>query len=93
MGFGAGDYELRMYFIIPIVAGIVGWVTNVLALKMTFYPTEYVGIDLYRIKNQPWGFFGIQVRMRKEQENDIIYVFSLHITFEITVDNLNLTWL
>lgn len=29
---------------IPVISAIVGWGTNVLALKMTFYPLEFVGI-------------------------------------------------
>jgi len=29
--------------LMPFVAGVIGWGTNVLALKMTFYPLEFVG--------------------------------------------------
>ncbi len=36
--------ELLMYISIPITSAIVGWGTNVLALKMTFYPLEFIGI-------------------------------------------------
>jgi len=32
--------------IIPIVAALVGWITNVIAIKMTFYPIEFVGKPL-----------------------------------------------
>ncbi|MGB0839074.1 MAG: DUF445 domain-containing protein [Chitinophagales bacterium] len=32
------------YLIIPLVSGLVGWGTNVLALRMTFYPTEFWGL-------------------------------------------------
>jgi uncharacterized membrane protein YheB (UPF0754 family) len=35
---------LLPYAAIPIVSGIVGWGTNWLAIKMTFYPIEFVGI-------------------------------------------------
>ena len=41
-------------------AGFVGYLTNVLALEMTFRPIEFFGIELFRIKGQPWGFFGWQ---------------------------------
>ena len=34
--------------------------TNWVALKMTFYPIEYTGINLYRFKGQPLGLFGWQ---------------------------------
>lgn len=35
------------YLIIPFVSAVVGWGTNVLALKMTFYPLEFIGIPPY----------------------------------------------
>lgn len=31
------------YFLIPFIAAAAGWGTNWLAIKMTFYPLEYVG--------------------------------------------------
>lgn len=38
-------YGVYLQFLsIPIISGIVGWGTNVLALKMTFYPLEFWGI-------------------------------------------------
>ena len=40
------------YLTIPLVSALVGWITNVLALKMTFYPIKYVGI-------RPFGWQGI----------------------------------
>ena len=36
-----------IYGIIPFVSALVGWVTNVLALRMTFYPLEFKGIPPY----------------------------------------------
>jgi hypothetical protein len=44
----------------PYSAGLIGYITNVLALEMTFKPIEYVGLNIFRIKNQPWGLFGWQ---------------------------------
>ena len=32
---------IGMYVMIPFVCGLVGYATNVLALKMTFYPLEF----------------------------------------------------
>lgn len=48
------DFLLKYYpyLIIPFISGFVGWFTNVLALKMTFYPLEYIGI-------RPFGWQGI----------------------------------
>lgn len=35
------------YILIPIINAVVGWGTNWLALKMTFYPIEFTGIPPY----------------------------------------------
>jgi uncharacterized membrane protein YheB (UPF0754 family) len=40
------------YLSIPVVSALVGWITNVIALKMTFYPIKYFGI-------RPFGWQGI----------------------------------
>ncbi len=39
--------ELLPYLSIPITAALVGWATNILALKMTFSPIEFLGIPPY----------------------------------------------
>ena len=44
--------EIFLYLSIPLTSAIVGWGTNVLALKMTFYPIEFIGI-------KPFGWQGI----------------------------------
>ena len=36
--------DLLLYLSIPLTSSIVGWGTNVLAIKMTFYPLEFKGI-------------------------------------------------
>ncbi len=41
---------------IPFVSGIVGWGTNFLAIKMTFYPLEFKGLKLGPV---PLGWQGI----------------------------------
>jgi uncharacterized membrane protein YheB (UPF0754 family) len=38
------DPDLWRYASIPVVAGVVGWVTNWVAIQMTFYPVRFVGI-------------------------------------------------
>jgi len=40
------------YFTIPFVSAFVGWITNLIAIKMTFYPLKYWGI-------RPFGWQGI----------------------------------
>ncbi len=32
------------YAIIPVLSALVGWGTNILALRMTFYPLDFIGI-------------------------------------------------
>jgi len=53
-------YAWWEYFLIPWIAGFVGYITNVVALWLTFYPLEYRGIELFRLKNEPWGILGWQ---------------------------------
>jgi uncharacterized membrane protein YheB (UPF0754 family) len=43
--------------IIPGSAAVIGWGTNVLALKMTFYPVNFIGIGVKGLK--PIGWAGI----------------------------------
>lgn len=35
--------EFWQYLSIPVIAALIGWTTNWLAIKMTFYPLEFVG--------------------------------------------------
>ncbi len=39
--------ENWIYGLIPIISGLIGWTTNILALRMTFYPLEFIGIPPY----------------------------------------------
>ena len=36
--------NLWLYLSMPITSGVVGFVTNVIALKMMFHPIEFVGV-------------------------------------------------
>ncbi|EDY86937.1 conserved hypothetical protein [gamma proteobacterium HTCC5015] len=36
--------EILQYLSIPVVAALVGWVTNWMAVKLMFYPLEFIGI-------------------------------------------------
>ena len=44
-----GDMTLR-YLSIPIVASLIGYGTNVLAIQMTFLPLEYFGAPFWPAK-------------------------------------------
>ena len=56
---GSGTH-FALYIIIPFVSAIVGYVTNVVALKMTFYPLEFTPAPLKfaQPKGQPFGLLG-----------------------------------
>ncbi len=77
------DFQIEWLFIIPLVAGFIGWVTNWLAIKMIFYPKNYMGFKLGRfhigwqgiIHRKAEGFakaVGKQVTDNVLQTHDII---------------------
>jgi hypothetical protein len=68
------------YFLIPWIAGFIGYFTNVLALQMTFYPIEFWGWELFRIKEQPWGLFGWQGIIPSKAEKMASISFELFTT-------------
>ncbi len=39
--------DILRFLSIPLLSALVGWATNVLALKMTFYPLEFLGLRPY----------------------------------------------
>ena len=39
--------ELIGILFMPVTYGFIGWLTNVVALKMMFYPLKFVGIPPY----------------------------------------------
>lgn len=48
------------FFSIPLVAGLVGYITNWVGVKMLFYPTRWLGIPIVRVPGQPLGLLGWQ---------------------------------
>ena len=57
---GLPEVHWATYLSIPFVAGVVGWGTNWVAIKMTFFPVEFIGWDLWRPEGEPIGLFGWQ---------------------------------
>ncbi|CBJ26925.1 conserved unknown protein [Ectocarpus siliculosus] len=56
-----GDSDPWWVFVtMPFISGAVGYVTNILALKMTFYPVEFWGIKIWQPEDQPLGCIGWQ---------------------------------
>ena len=45
--------ETSAYILIPLISAVIGYVTNVIAIKMTFYPLDFKGIRPF------WGWQGI----------------------------------
>jgi len=43
--------------LIPFISAFIGWGTNVLALKMTFYPLEFIGFSIKGFKPLGWEGF------------------------------------
>ena len=70
-------YEWWEYFLIPWIAAFVGYITNVIALQMTFYPIEYYGYNFYRYKDEPWGLFGWQGIIPSKAEKMATISFEL----------------
>ena len=55
--------EKWKYLLIPVIAGVIGYITNVAALILTFYPVEFTGININRFmcgQGQPIGCLGWQ---------------------------------
>ncbi|MFB6347736.1 MAG: DUF445 domain-containing protein [bacterium] len=52
--------EAWLYLAIPITTGLIGWITNIVALKMTFRPLEFWGYPPYL------GWQGILPRKAKK---------------------------
>ena len=72
--------EWWKYFLIPWIAAVVGWGTNVIALEMTFRPMEFWGCELWRIRDEPWGLFGWQGIIPTKAEKMATVCFELFTT-------------
>ncbi len=80
MNYCASLLALATSTIILPSAGVIGYVTNVLALEMTFKPIEFFGPEIFRIKNQPWGLFGWQGIIPTKAEKMASVCFELMTT-------------
>ena len=48
------DVPLWMCFIIPLISAAVGYATNVIALRMSFYPIEFTGVKVSWFGREEW---------------------------------------
>ena len=47
------EYAWYLLALIPIISSTIGYVTNVVAVKMMFWPVEFVGL------RRPFGWQGV----------------------------------
>lgn len=59
----------KAFLLIPIISASVGWGTNWMALKMTFYPIEFIGI-------RPFGWQGIIPSKAKKMAEKSVELFT-----------------
>ena len=77
MGNFHAKYAWWEYFLIPWIAAFVGYITNVFALEMTFWPLKFFGCEFYRYKDEPWGLFGWQGIIPSKAEKMATISFEL----------------
>lgn len=59
--------DLEKYISIPLIAAAIGWGTNWLAIKLTFWPSEFIGIK------EPWlGWQGIIPKKVEKMSNIVV---------------------
>eukprot|EP01025_Chloroclados_australasicus_P012450 TRINITY_DN15732_c0_g1_i1.p2 TRINITY_DN15732_c0_g1~~TRINITY_DN15732_c0_g1_i1.p2 ORF type:complete len:370 (-),score=14.09 TRINITY_DN15732_c0_g1_i1:73-1182(-) len=49
-----------IYVIIPVISALVGYFTNALAIQMSFWPLDFIGIKIWQPKGSPFGIIGWQ---------------------------------
>ena len=50
-----------LYCTIPVVAGLLNWATNKLAVQMIFYPLNFWGIKIRTWPETPLGLIGCRI--------------------------------
>ena len=77
---------------IPIIAGVVGYITNYVGVQMLFYPIEYKGIQYNRKKDSttPYGYMfcgwqGVVPCKRVIMANSMVDVVSTSINIYIYI--------
>lgn len=64
-----------MWVIFPLIGGVIGWVTNFVAIKMLFYPRNPVKLGLFKIQ----GVFPKRQKMFAERISKVVSEELLHI--------------
>ena len=64
-----------MWIVFPLIGGVIGWVTNFVAIKMLFYPRNPVNFGLFKIQ----GVFPKRQKMFAERISKVVGEELIHI--------------
>jgi uncharacterized membrane protein YheB (UPF0754 family) len=64
-----------MWIVFPLIGGVIGWVTNFVAIKMLFYPRNPVNLGLFKIQ----GVFPKRQKLFAERISKVVGEELLHI--------------
>jgi uncharacterized membrane protein YheB (UPF0754 family) len=64
-----------MWVVFPLIGGVIGWVTNFVAIKMLFYPRNPINLGLFRIQ----GVFPKRQKLFAARISKVIGEELLHI--------------
>jgi uncharacterized membrane protein YheB (UPF0754 family) len=85
--------DWKTYSLIPLVAALVGWITNYLAVQMIFYPIKWRGIPLKRVEGEPLGLLGwqgiIPAKTAKMSEAMVNVTINQLLSMEETIQRLD----
>lgn len=72
--------EIGILFITPVVGGLIGWITNVIAIKMLFHPRKPIQIPL-----TPWKIHGLLPKRKADIARSVAAAVANEL---VTIDNL-----
>ncbi len=64
-----------MWIVFPLIGGVIGWVTNYVAIKMLFYPRKPINLGLFKLQ----GVFPKRQKMFAERIAKVVGEELLHI--------------
>lgn len=64
-----------MWIVFPLIGGVIGWITNFVAIKMLFYPRKPINLGLFKIQ----GVFPKRQKLFAERIANVVGEELLHI--------------
>lgn len=64
-----------MWILFPIIGGVIGWITNFIAIKMLFYPRKPINLGLFKIQ----GVFPKRQKVFAERIANVVSAELIHI--------------